>query len=261
MPITDFTRGTLGSGTPFIGFTSPYELTAEQAGMDVSGLSPAAPAPRQTFQRPAFSGQTSGGGSNAFAIANLREEGALERLKVSEAGAFKRATIAGARPPGSFQVGTKTEEFGRADFSAALIDWNRVYTDAQQGIPEALALVEQFAIGGEFGAGLRTTAREEIGKGVARDTAAAVAAGASSISSARGLNVLAGRELTTAFQNIEDTRAQLQVQAFSPYTQMLANLASVGTSRPTSAGFIDRITTPVLKTFAGIDQQGRRIPA
>ncbi len=163
---------------------------------------------------------------------------------------FANQTVGGSGIPGSVRAGpgvrkgTTISEFGRSDFDAALIDWNRVYTDAQQGIPAALELIEQFAPGGDFGLGRRQEAREVIGEGVARDTAAGVASGLSSTSSARGLNVLAGRELSTAFANIEDQRAQLQIQAFSPYTQMLSNLASIGTSRPTAAQFIDRIATP-----------------
>ncbi len=156
----------------------------------------------------------------------------------------------GAGTPGSFRAGpgtrtgTQITEFGRADFNAALVDWNRVYTDAQQGIPAALELIEQFAPGGGFGAGRRQEARDLIQGGVARDSAAAVAAGQSSISSSRGLNVLAGRELATQFGNIEDMRAALQIQAFSPYTQMLSNLASIGVNRPTTGQFIQRISSP-----------------
>ncbi len=151
--------------------------------------------------------------------------------------------------PGSFVSGVDVEEFGREDFDAALVDWNRVYTDAQQGIPAALELIEQFAPGGGFGAGRRQEARDLIYGGVARDSAAAVAAGQSSISSSRGLNVLAGRELATQFGNIEDARAALQIQAFSPYTQMLSNLAAVGTARPTARQYIDRVSIPQYTTF------------
>lgn len=211
MALEDFQRGTLGSGTPFFGFTSP-----NQSGPVASGgsgnFAPAPPSGSSSGGR-SFGGGGGGGGRITF-----------------------RAPVV---------TGQQTSEFGRADFDAALIDWNRVYTDAQQGIPRALELIDQFAPGGGFGEGLRTTVREEVGKGVARDTASAVAAGASSISSARGLNVLAGREIATQFANIEDMRAQLQIGAFSPYTQMLSNLAQVGVSRPTSGQFIDRITTNI----------------
>ncbi len=170
---------------------------------------------------------------------------------------FQGQTRFGSGVPGSFKpgpgtrTGTRISVFGRKDFDAALVDWNRVYQDAQQGIPAALELIEQFAPGGGFGTGRRREARELIGQGVARDTAASVASGLSSTSAARGLNVLAGRELATQFGNIEDMRAQLQIAAFSPYTQMLSNLAQVGTARPTAGQFIERIATPTFGTARG----------
>lgn len=149
---------------------------------------------------------------------------------------------------GTSRTSTQIKEFGRADFSAAVIDWNRVYTEAKQGLPAALALIDQFKQGGGFGAGLRQEATELVEGGVARDTAAAVASGMSSLVSSRGLNVLAGSELTKQFANIEDLRAQLQTSAFGPYVAMLSNLAAVGTARPTPAPFIERIPTDVVTT-------------
>lgn len=211
-----FDLANLGGSLRGIGSDPFTQITpfAPSSGGTGSSFTPAAPA-RTSTPRPAFSGQTSGGGGTSFAP---RREG------------------------------VQITEFGRGDFDAALIDWNRVYTDAQQGIPAALELIEQFAPGGSFGEGLRTTAREEIGKGVARDTASAVASGFSSRSSARGLNTLAGSEIAKQFANIDDLRAGLQIQAFSPYTQMLTNLANVGTRRPTPGQFIDRIVTPSGRT-------------
>lgn len=143
-----------------------------------------------------------------------------------------------------FQIGTKTTEFGRPEFNAALIDWNAVFNEAQKGSDAAFALIDQFAPGGGFGAGLRQEATEQVQGGVARDTASAVASGSSSISSARGINTLAGSELSKRFANIEDTRAGLQLQSLSPFSQMLSNLTSLISVRPNAARDIERITTP-----------------
>lgn len=153
-------------------------------------------------------------------------------------------SVSSVSPGPAARQGVQISEFGRGDFDAALVDWNRVYQDAQQGIPQALELIKRFAPGGDFGLGQRQEASQLIGEGVARDTAAAVASGLSSTSSARGLNVLAGRERATAFANIADQAAQLELGATSLYQQMLSTLAQVGTSRPTPGQFISRITTP-----------------
>jgi len=142
-----------------------------------------------------------------------------------------------------FQYKNRITELGRPDYAQALKDWDRTYGAVQEGVEPARELSEQFAPGGGFGQGRRQEARDVIYGGVARDTATAIASGSSSISSARGLNVLGARELATQYGNIEDARAQLQVQAFTPYTQMLSNLASVGTARPTRGQYIDTVAT------------------
>jgi len=106
-------------------------------------------------------------------------------------------------------------------------------TGVKSGLGDAKALTTSFAPGGSYGKGQKMTSRELIQEGVARDTAGAVASGMSSTLSARGINVLAGREIGKAYANIEDERARLQLQSFTPYTQMLAslsNLASAGTN-------------------------------
>lgn len=143
------------------------------------------------------------------------------------------------------RTGTRVTEFGKADFQSAVIDWEKVFSAAEKGLPQAQDLIDQFAPGGSFGAGRKREARELIGQGVARDTAAAVASGTSSMSSARGLNVLAGRELATQFGNIEDATAQLQLQAFQPYTQMIASLAGLASARPARRQFVDIVQTPL----------------
>jgi len=155
-----------------------------------------------------------------------------------------RAATVRKSTPGSFVTGYKTTEYGKDEYDAALVDWNKVYSDAQQGIPAALELIEQFAPGGGYGAGRRAEAKELVQKGLAKDTATAVALGGSSMFASRGLNVLANRELTKQYADIEDERARLQVAAFSPYTQMLSNLAQIGTARPAYKSYVSQVQTP-----------------
>ena len=144
--------------------------------------------------------------------------------------------------PAPYITGYGTTEYGRADYDAALANYKSVYGDIKVDKAKVEALAAQFARGGSYGTGRRQEARDVVGQGVARDTASAVASGMSSMSSSRGLNTLAGRELSTLYGNIDDTRAQLELQAtgmMTPYTQMLASL-----QYPTASSYIDRITTP-----------------
>ena len=136
MALENFTRGTLKSGTPFIGFDQPAGATTAGGGGGSSGSAPAQSFGSSFFEplpKNRFAGQTSGGSPTS----------------VSPGPTAKR--------------GVQITEFGRADFDAALIDWNRVYTEAQEGKQAALDLIDQFAPGGGFGTGLRQEAREEIG--------------------------------------------------------------------------------------------------
>lgn len=150
--------------------------------------------------------------------------------------------------------GTQITEFGTGDFDASLVDWNAVFNEAQKGSQAAFALIDQFAPGGGFGTGLRQEATELVQGGVAADSAAAVRSGSSSISSARGINTLAGSELSKQFANIEDLRAGLQVQSFSPFTQMLSNLTSLISVRPTEGRDVQRITTAAPGTRTRVKQ-------
>ena len=143
--------------------------------------------------------------------------------------------------PAPYITGYGTTEYGRADYDAALANYKSVYGDIKVDKAKVEALAAQFARGGSYGTGRRQEARDVVGQGVAMDTASAVASGMSSMSSSRGLNTLAGRELSTLYGNIDDTRAQLELQAtgmMTPYTQMLASL-----QYPTASSYIDRITS------------------
>lgn len=118
-------------------------------------------------------------------------------------------------------------------------------TDVREGIGEAKGLRDYYRPGGGYGGGLREEAREEVGKGVARSSVQSVQSGMSSMFGSRGINVLAGAELSKLYKNIEDTRNQLLIQAFQPYAQMIQTLGQLATSgsqllasRPTFASSV-----------------------
>ena len=98
--------------------------------------------------------------------------------------------------------------------------------------PYAEAAMKYFAPGGGYGQGQKIQATKAIQRGVARDTIAAVNAGMSSNVLARGLQTRAAGEKATQFRNIEDSRAQLGMQANDKYTNMLNSLSWLATGAP-----------------------------
>jgi len=98
--------------------------------------------------------------------------------------------------------------------------------------PYAEAAMKYFAPGGGYGQGQKIQATKKIQQGVAGDTIAAVNAGMSSMSSARGLKTRAGSELATQYRNIEDQRATLGLQANSSYVNMINSLSWLATGYP-----------------------------
>ena len=110
---------------------------------------------------------------------------------------------------------------------------------------EARGLTDYYKPGGGYGGGLKQEAREEVGKGVARTSVDMIRSGMSSMFGSRGINVLAGAELSKLYKNIEDTRAQLLTQAFTPYAQMIQTLGQLAgtagqlaTSQPTRGSYV-----------------------
>ena len=115
--------------------------------------------------------------------------------------------------------------------------------DVKGMLPEVKAQADYYKPGGGYGAGIRQTGREEIGKGLAQSSVAAVQSGMSSTFASRGLNVLAGSERSKLEKNIEDTRAQLQMKALEPYLNisqtmgaLLQGLSGFMSSMPSFAG-------------------------
>lgn len=147
----------------------------------------------------------------------------------------------------------KAREYGKKEFQDALSAYEKdrmAYGDLIQtgveatrtGLADARRIQDYFRPGGEFGAGLKQEGKEAIERGVAKDTALSVASGMPSALGARGINVLAGREYAKQAADVEDLRATREIQATTPYSQMiqsLNNLVSSGvqltTARPSYA--------------------------
>ena len=93
--------------------------------------------------------------------------------------------------------------------------------------PSSKEAMEYFRVGGGYGQGQKIQAKNLIQQGVARDTIGGVNTGMSSMSTARGLQTRAKSALATQYGNIEDTRAQLGLQANSAYISMMNSLSSM----------------------------------
>ncbi len=127
--------------------------------------------------------------------------------------------------------------------------------DVREAATSAKGLRDYYQPGGGYGEGLREEAKEEVGKGVARTSGQMVASGMSSLFGSRGVNVLAGAELSKLYKNIEDTRNQLLMQAFTPYAQMiqtLGQLAGASGQIMASAPKRTQYVTPGMPQRAGV---------
>ena len=150
---------------------------------------------------------------------------------------------------GFFPYTYKTPQYGEKDFEQAKADYAKISTkygdlisgateDVRGGLDEAKGLRSFYRPGGDYGKSLKATTKQEIQRGVAKSSAAAVASGQSSMFASRGINVLAASEYAKRQAEIEEGRAELEMKAFQPYTQMLANLsqlASTGAAIATAA--------------------------
>ena len=151
-----------------------------------------------------------------------------------------------------------TPQYGEKEYERAYQDWQEGtsrYSDlirqtmpqVSQAATEARGLTDYYRPGGGYGGGLRQEARETVGQGVAQASTQMVGSGMSSMFGSRGINVLAGAELSKLYKNIEDTRAQLLSQAFTPYAQMIQTLgnltgssAQLATSQPTRNSYVSQ---------------------
>ena len=140
-----------------------------------------------------------------------------------------------------------TTEYGKPEYGQAVSDWQKMYgsyAGMMGGItPQMQEMMGYYRPGGGYGAGRREEAAETVRGGVSRDIGQMVATGMSSQFGARGTQMRAGAELSKLYKNIEDTRAQLQMQAFQPYAQMMQAMAQVQQTRPTYGQYVSPVTT------------------
>jgi hypothetical protein len=127
--------------------------------------------------------------------------------------------------------------YGRSEYQQALGDWQNMMGQYSQMMGQVTPMVSETAgyyrPGGGYGQGLRQEAQETVKGGLAKDLASMVSTGMSSQFGARGAQTRAGSELSKLYKNIEDTRAQLQLQAMTPYFQMMQQMAQMQQTRPT----------------------------
>lgn len=134
-----------------------------------------------------------------------------------------------------------TPQYGEKDYRKAVSRYDTFankYTDlissatgtTQTAIEKASGLTDYYQPGGGYGAGRKAEAKQTIEGGTAKSLGAAVSSGMASNFATRGINVLAASELEKLYQNIDDTRNQLLMQAFTPYAQMIQTLGSLTSS-------------------------------
>lgn len=141
------------------------------------------------------------------------------------------------------RTGTEIREFGRADFDASLIDWGAVFNKAQQGLPQALELIDRFSPGGEFEQAAFSREEDRFKDITARSSALDVASG---ISGQFGRTAIAAnRELGTVRKEIRSESAKRQIAAFQPFTSQISTLGSLIASRPSEGRDIQRISSPL----------------
>lgn len=126
--------------------------------------------------------------------------------------------------------------YGYPQYARAEEDWRKIFGDystMMRGVtPTLQQTLGYYAPGGQYGRGLRQEAQETVKGGLARDLASMVSTGMSSQFGARGAQTRAGSELSKLYKNIEDTRAQLQMQAITPYAQIMSQMAEMMRARP-----------------------------
>jgi hypothetical protein len=132
---------------------------------------------------------------------------------------------------------TYTPTYGYPQYQGALEDWQKAYGTYSKllgGVtPQLSQMMKYYQPGGGYGQGMRQEAKETVQVGTAQDLASMVASGMASQFGTRGVQTRAGAELSKLYKNIEDTRAQLQMQAVTPYAQIMSQMANMMGARPT----------------------------
>jgi len=138
-----------------------------------------------------------------------------------------------------------TPAYGENEYRQALSNWQNqygTYSDIVNKAKSAIgSSVSYFSPGGGYGAGQRKESEELIQSGVNKDLSQMVATGMSSQAGAKGLQTLANTQLGKMYSNIEDRRAELLMQAITPYAQIAQSIASMASTMP---AYKQYVTTP-----------------
>ena len=140
---------------------------------------------------------------------------------------------------------TYLDEGGINEYQKALSDWNtsyKTYSDLLNEVsPTLKEAVNYYSPGGGYGQGQKQEAQESVQAGVNKDLGQMVSTGMSSQAGAKGLQTLAGSELSKLYKNIEDTRAQLLSQSITPYAQLSESIAQMSASRPSYKDYVTEL--------------------
>ncbi len=138
-----------------------------------------------------------------------------------------------------------TPAYGENEYRQALSNWQNqygTYSDIVNKAKSAIgSSVSYFSPGGGYGTGQRKESEELIQSGVNKDLSQMVAIGMSSQAGAKGLQTLANTQLGKMYSNIEDRRAELLMQAITPYAQIAQSIASMASTMP---AYKQYVTTP-----------------
>lgn len=139
--------------------------------------------------------------------------------------------------------------YGADWYKGSMMDWSKMiykpYQAMMKQVTPALGeTMKYYRPGGGYGAGQRMEAEEQVYGGLSKDLASMVATGMGSQFVSRGLRTGAGAELSKLYKNIEDTRAQLEMQSFTPYAQIMSQMANLFQTRPTSKQFVTPFHIP-----------------
>jgi len=148
---------------------------------------------------------------------------------------------------------TYTDPYSKTAYEDALRAYNRSYGeyvtlrgDVKAAAQKASDIGDYYAPGGGYGLGQRAEAEKEIKAGLAKDIGTGIALGGSSMFAARGLNTLAGKELSTRYGNIADTAAANRLAALnlevSPYIQMMNSLTSMINAKPVYGQYAQNVS-------------------
>jgi hypothetical protein len=136
---------------------------------------------------------------------------------------------------------------GENEYQDAMSKWQGMYGTysslLNQTTPQLKKMTDYYSPGGGYGEGQKKEAEETVKKGVSQDLSQMVSTGMSSMAATKGVNTLAGSELSKMYKTIEDTRNQLWQSAITPYAQMMTSLSQMASTMPTYRQYVNPIDT------------------